>query len=162
MVGAGTITVAGASRTLHRLHKLKLRPVRVRPPTASEAARLPEPPSFDSVIRGDGTLSSPRKALLSSAVRDVIEIADDRILTFDPPDRDTTRAFTERGFLPPGTKRYKDRRFMFDRVFDGQSRQQDVYEATARPLLDALLDGYNSTVFAYGVRTTVVLARTKL
>ncbi len=41
---------------------------------------------------------------------------------------------------------------MFDRVFDGQARQMDVYESTAMPLLDGLLDGYNATVFAYGVR----------
>ncbi|KAJ7840578.1 kinesin motor domain-containing protein [Mycena olivaceomarginata] len=47
----------------------------------------------------------------------------------------------ERGFMPPGTKRYKDKRFMFDRVFDNQARQQDVYEATAQPLLQGLLKG---------------------
>ena len=77
--------------------------VRVRPPTSWEAARLPEPPSFDSVVRGDGTLSSPRKGVTTSCVRDVIEIADDRILTFDPPERDVSKSFSERGFVPPGT-----------------------------------------------------------
>lgn len=40
---------------------------------------------------------------------------------------------------------------MFDRVFTGESRQIDVYEGTTQRLLDGLLDGYNSTVFAYGV-----------
>ena len=77
---------------------------------------------------------------------------DDRILTFDPDEKDKARAFVERGFLPPGTKRYKDKRFMFDRVFDGEVRQEEVYAATAKPLLNGLLDGYNATVFAYGVR----------
>lgn len=77
---------------------------------------------------------------------------DDRILTFDPDEKDRARAFVERGFLPPGTKRYKDKRFMFDRVFDGEARQGEVYAATAKPLLNGLLDGYNATVFAYGVR----------
>lgn len=80
-----------------------------------------------------------------------MQIVDDRILTFDPEERDNARAFVERGFLPPGTKRYKDKRFMFDRVFESEARQVDVYEATAKPLLDGLLDGYNATVFAYGV-----------
>lgn len=70
---------------------------------------------------------------------------------FDPDEKDRTKAFMERGFMPPGTKRYKDKRFMFDRVFDHDSTQTDVYEATAKPLLDGLLDGYNATVFAYGV-----------
>ena len=40
---------------------------------------------------------------------------------------------------------------MFDRVFNHEARQQDVYEATAQPLLRGLFDGYNATVFAYGV-----------
>ena len=81
----------------------------------------------------------------------MVKIIDDRILLFDPEERDSARAFAERGFIPPGTKRYKDKRFMFDRVCDGDARQIDVYEATTKPLLDGLLDGYNATVFAYGV-----------
>ncbi|KAF9221927.1 kinesin-domain-containing protein [Gyrodon lividus] len=134
MVAAGSITVA----------------VRTRPPTAWEAARLPEP-CYDTTIRGDGTLAAPGKPVTTSApLRDIVQIVDDRILTFDPDEKDRARAFVERGFLPPGTKRYKDKRFMFDRVFDGEARQEEVYAATAKPLLNGLLDGYNATVFAYG------------
>ncbi|KIY45890.1 kinesin-domain-containing protein [Fistulina hepatica ATCC 64428] len=134
MVAAGSITVA----------------VRKRPPTAWEAVRLPEV-SFDTTIRGDGALSTPGRSVTStSPLRDIVQIVDDRILTFDPAETDPSRAFLERGFLPPGTKRYKDKRFMFDKVFDNDACQQDVYDATARPLLDNLLDGYNATVFAYG------------
>lgn len=133
MVAAGSITVA----------------VRVRPPTAAEAARLPEP-CYDTTIRGDGTLSAPKSAANTSTLREVVQIVDDRILTFDPDEKDRAKAFVERGFTPPGTKRYKDRRFMFDKVFDHETRQQHVYEATAQPLLKGLLDGYNATVFAYG------------
>ena len=70
---------------------------------------------------------------------------------FDPEETDRAKAFAERGFVPPGTKRYKDKRFMFDRVLGPCARQTEVYEATAKPLLDGLLDGYNATVFAYGV-----------
>jgi kinesin family protein 18/19 len=87
----------------------------------------------------------------TSCLRDVVQIVDDRILTFDPDEKDRSKAFMERGFMPPGTKRYKDKRFMFDRVFDNEARQQDVYEATAQPLLQGLFNGYNATVFAYGV-----------
>lgn len=29
--------------------------------------------------------------------------------------------------------------------------QQMVFDSTAKPLLDGVLDGYNATVFAYGV-----------
>ncbi|EIN10851.1 kinesin-domain-containing protein [Punctularia strigosozonata HHB-11173 SS5] len=133
MVAAGSITVA----------------VRVRPPNAWEAARLPEP-VYDQSIRGDGTLSAPGPSKHSSALRDIVQIVDDRILCFDPRDPDASRSFCERGFLPPGTKRYKDKRFMFDKVFNNEASQTDVYEATAKPLLTPLLNGFNATIFAYG------------
>lgn len=133
MVAAGSITVA----------------VRVRPPTTWEAARLPEP-CYETSFRGDGALSTPAKVVNTATLRDIVQIVDDRILCFDPDEKDKARAFMERGFVPPGTKRYKDKRFMFDRVFGHHTRQTDVYEATAQPLLQGLLDGYNATVFAYG------------
>ncbi|KAE9406042.1 kinesin-domain-containing protein [Gymnopus androsaceus JB14] len=104
-------------------------------------------------FRGEGALSTgtPNRPVANTApLRDVVQIIDDRILTFDPDEKDKARAFVERGFLPPGTKRYKDRRFMFDKVFNHESRQQDVYEGTAQPLLQGLLEGFNATVFAYG------------
>lgn len=123
----------------------------MRPPSAWEATRLPGL-VYDTTIRGDGALSMPERSSTSySSVREVVQIVDDRILTFDPAEADQAKAFVERGFLPPGTKRYKDRRFMFDRVFRPDASQQDVYDATARPLLQRLLDGFNTTVFAYGV-----------
>ncbi|KDR83404.1 hypothetical protein GALMADRAFT_1337928 [Galerina marginata CBS 339.88] len=122
---------------------------RVRPPTSWEASRLPEP-CYDSMIRGEGALSTPGKVVNTATLRDIVQIVDDRILTFDPDEKDRAKAFMERGFMPPGTKRYKDRRFMFDRVFGHEARQQDVYEATTQPLLKGLLDGFNATVFAYG------------
>jgi Kinesin motor domain len=50
----------------------------------------------------------------------------------------------------PQGKRVKDQTFAFDRVFDENTTQSDVYEATTRNLLDSVLDGYNATVFAYG------------
>ena len=126
-------------------------PVRVRPPSSSEAARLPGL-VYDTTLRGDGVLSMPeRPSINHSSVREVVQVIDDRILTFDPAEPDQAKAFVERGFLPPGTKRYKDRRFMFDRVFRPDASQQEVYDATARPLLQRLLDGFNTTVFAYGV-----------
>lgn len=47
-------------------------------------------------------------------------------------------------------KRVKDQTFGFDRVFDENTTQTEVYEATTKGLLDSVLDGYNATVFAYG------------
>jgi hypothetical protein len=41
-------------------------------------------------------------------------------------------------------------RFTFDFVFDMDSSQQEVYETTAKPAVISILQGYNSTIFAYG------------
>ncbi len=127
--------------------------VRVRPPTSWEAARLPQQ-VYDACIRGDGALSTgtPGRITNHTALRDIVEVVDDRVLTFDPQEKDASKAFVERGFVPPGTKRYKDRRFIFDRVFRHDASQTEVYGSTARPLLKTLLDGFNTTIFAYGVR----------
>jgi hypothetical protein len=43
-----------------------------------------------------------------------------------------------------------DRQFAFDAVFDGLSSQRDVYDGTAMSVVNAVLQGYNGTVFAYG------------
>lgn len=51
---------------------------------------------------------------------------------------------------------------MFDRVFRPESSQQEVYDATARPLLQRLLDGFNTTVFAYGVSSILSCADTSV
>lgn len=134
------------------VNSLLLSIVRVRPPTSWEQDRLPEPAGWNETISiGDGNLASPRK-LANKSLRSIVQVMDDHILIFDPKDQDVSRAFEQRGFVPPGSKRYKDQRYTFDRVFDEQAQQIDVFEQTTRPLLDGLLDGFNATVFAYGVR----------
>jgi kinesin family member 18/19 len=157
-----SITVAGNLLASTHLQMLIFLTVRVRPPTTTEAARLPDP-CYDtnSTLRGDGALSTPGKVTSTATLRDIVQVIDDRILTFDPDEKDRTRAFMERGFLPPGTKRYKDKRFMFDKVFSHEARQDDVYQATSQPLLKGVLDGYNATVFAYGVGPFIFCYRSK-
>lgn len=71
-----------------------------------------------------------------------------QISVFDPPD-DNQIARNAKSCGPPG-RRSKDQTFGFDRVFDENTSQAEVYEATTRNLLDSVLDGYNATVFAYG------------
>lgn len=132
--------------------------VRVRPPSDWELERLPNDSANDTFFLGDGSLaapSSPAKLSASKSLRPIVQVMDEQVLVFDPKDQDATRAFEQKGFAPPGTKRYKDIRYAFDRVFREDARQADVYEATTRPLLDGLLDGFNATVFAYGVRSTI-------
>lgn len=68
---------------------------------------------------------------------------------FDPPEDNPVQKFS-RSVVPSMGRRVKDQTFGFDRIFDDSAQQADVYEATTKPLLDSVLDGYNATVFAYG------------
>ncbi|KAL4115819.1 hypothetical protein PRIC2_012825 [Phytophthora ramorum] len=43
-----------------------------------------------------------------------------------------------------------DHTFTFDQVFGTKSTQLDVYDATAKPLVESALRGYNCTCFVYG------------
>jgi len=75
-------------------------------------------------------------------------LADTAFSVFDPPDEHAIqRGGKSNG---PNGRRSKDQTFGFDRVFDENTTQGDVYEATTKNLLDSVLDGYNATVFAYG------------
>ncbi|XP_065335163.1 kinesin-like protein KIF3A isoform X2 [Cloeon dipterum] len=40
--------------------------------------------------------------------------------------------------------------FTFDLVFGPDSKQFDIYNQTARPIIEKVLEGYNGTIFAYG------------
>ncbi|KAJ5236355.1 hypothetical protein N7489_006446 [Penicillium chrysogenum] len=122
--------------------------VRVRPFTIREAAqitRCDEGPLF----LGDGSLAgAPTPKLNQKGIRSIVKVIDDRCLVFDPPEDNPVQKFS-RSVVPNG-KRVKDQTFAFDRVFDQNASQGEVYESTTRSLLDNVLDGYNATVFAYG------------
>ncbi|PHH93225.1 hypothetical protein CDD83_10163 [Cordyceps sp. RAO-2017] len=122
--------------------------VRVRPFTIREAAQLQK--SDDStVFLGDGSLASiPTPKLHQRGLRSVIKVVDDRCLVFDPPEDNPVQRFSRS--VIPTSKKVKDQVFAFDRVFDENTTQSDVYEGTTKNLLDNVLDGYNATVFAYG------------
>ncbi|KAM6954175.1 kinesin-like protein KIF3C [Aplochiton taeniatus] len=40
--------------------------------------------------------------------------------------------------------------FTFDAVYNGDSKQRDLYDESVRPLIDSVLAGFNGTIFAYG------------
>ncbi|CAD8136871.1 unnamed protein product [Paramecium octaurelia] len=42
------------------------------------------------------------------------------------------------------------KQFTFDQIFDTQSLQENVYNQTAHPIVESVLEGYNGTIFAYG------------
>lgn len=84
---------------------------------------------------------------LSRVQTSSLTTGDNRV--FDPPEDNPVQKFS-RSVVPATGKKVKDQVFAFDRVFDDNASQTDVYEATTKNLLDSVLDGYNATVFAYG------------
>ncbi|KAB8304132.1 hypothetical protein EYC80_003552 [Monilinia laxa] len=123
--------------------------VRVRPFTIQEAAQITKTDDGISFL-GEGSLAgAPTPKLGGRGIHPVIKVIDDRCLVFDPPQDSPITRFQTKVVSNMG-KRVKDQTFAFDRVFDDNTTQGDVYEATTRGLLDNVLDGYNATVFAYG------------
>ncbi len=45
---------------------------------------------------------------------------------------------------------YVAHKFSFDQVYDQRSTQEEIYDTTAKQLVDSSLLGYNATIFAYG------------
>ncbi|KAI5459106.1 P-loop containing nucleoside triphosphate hydrolase protein [Mariannaea sp. PMI_226] len=122
--------------------------VRVRPFTIREAAQL-QKTDDGTVFLGDGSLAAaPTPKLHQRGIRNVVKVVDDRCLVFDPPEESPVHKFSRT--VLPKSKKVKDQVFAFDRVFDENTTQSEVYEGTTRSLLDSVLDGYNATVFAYG------------
>jgi hypothetical protein len=70
-----------------------------------------------------------------------------------------------RGYIKIGGKfsddevGYADDRYIFDEVLNQEATQSMVFERTAKPLLPGVLEGYNATIFAYGVSPFLALGR---
>eukprot|EP00455_Lapot_gusevi_P025171 TRINITY_DN2641_c0_g2_i1.p1 TRINITY_DN2641_c0_g2~~TRINITY_DN2641_c0_g2_i1.p1 ORF type:complete len:781 (-),score=158.43 TRINITY_DN2641_c0_g2_i1:50-2308(-) len=42
------------------------------------------------------------------------------------------------------------KQFTFDKVYDDDSTQRQVFDETARPIVDSVIEGFNGTIFCYG------------
>jgi hypothetical protein len=51
---------------------------------------------------------------------------------------------------PDADTREAPRSFTFDNVYGDQSEQKTIYDETAAPIVEAAMQGYNGTIFAYG------------
>lgn len=135
--------------------------VRVRPFTQQESAHLVVNKE-EQVFLGDGALSFNKtsddkennyrpKRYAPKGLRKIVEVVDDRMLIFDPPEN-SPLAKLSKNVSTHGkrTTRFREHRFVFDKLFDDNAAQEDVYYNTTRPLLDSVLDGFNGTVLAYG------------
>ncbi|KAG7664713.1 KIP3 [[Candida] subhashii] len=133
--------------------------VRVRPFTDKETNNLIQP-NDNNFFLGEGSLTSgetspsipSKRSLLTSPIglRKIINVVDEKMLIFDPPETNPIVKMQRNAFPSANGSRIREHRFVFDRLFDDDATQQDVYCGTTRPLLESVLDGYNATVFAYG------------
>jgi hypothetical protein len=81
----------------------------------------------------------------------ILKAMDRHVVAFDPPPENIKRVSGTRVSTRSSTRRYKDLKYAFDIVFDQDATQQEVYEISTKGLVDNVLDGFNATVFAYGV-----------
>jgi len=110
-----------------------------------------DPSSSSSTAPSNQTTPSQAQRLgVPAHHRKILKVLDERILVFDPPDSNAVATF-QKGNLPLPGKKVKDIRFCFDRVFDDDCSQEEVYEGSAKELVGHVMEGYHSTVFAYGV-----------
>jgi kinesin family protein 18/19 len=130
--------------------------VRVRPFSEKERQLLASTASItptlfqsDSNQQSYCTPQPPRNS--AGSTRKILKVLDERILVFDPPENTAVTSFGKGAFLPTLGKKVKDIRFCFDRVFDEACGQEEVYEGSAKELVGHVMNGFHSTVFAYGV-----------
>ena len=82
-----------------------------------------------------------------SNYKNIVTVVDDHIIVFDPKKEVSP---LRRRRKPVLSRRPKDLRLAFDRVFNQYATQVDVFQASTKPLVDGLMDGINCSVFAYG------------
>ncbi|KAH8384418.1 hypothetical protein KR200_005576 [Drosophila serrata] len=89
---------------------------------------------------------------LEQKQRSIVKVMDRSALLFDPDEEDDEFFFQgAKQQYRDITKRMNKKLTMeFDRVFDIDNTNQDLFEECTAPLVDAVLAGYNCSVFVYG------------
>ena len=74
---------------------------------------------------GDGSVyANPQTKLSTKGIRRVVQVVDDRVLVFDPPEENPIAQYSKT--IIAGGRKTKDMRYAFDRVFDETCTQEDV------------------------------------
>jgi len=83
---------------------------------------------------------------MEQAEANTVRVLDEKMIVV--LDRDKIDGGQDEDYLRQG--RSRERKYAFDQAFDDTCTQQDVYQATTQKLLTGVMDGFNSTCFAYG------------
>ena len=100
--------------------------VRIRPP-------LPREIEFDIPFRSISEVSSDNKM----------------IIIYEYLGSSNNEIFRQHEFIQ-NPSMFQQHRFTFDYIFDQDSTQVEIYLKAAKPSVQSLLEGYNSTILAYG------------
>lgn len=74
---------------------------------------------------GEGSLTAtPQTKLSTKGMRRVVQVLDERVLVFDPPEENPVAQYSRT--IVAGGRKTKDMRYAFDRVFDERCTQEDV------------------------------------
>ncbi|GIL46590.1 hypothetical protein Vafri_3551 [Volvox africanus] len=84
-----------------------------------------------------------RAEIARGARRDIIRVLDSRVVVVLDPDEN-------KDYLDQVQNRTKEKRYTFDIAFGTSCTNRDVYNGTVRDLIGGVLQGINTTVFAYG------------
>ena len=88
----------------------------------------------------------PRELSADQFFKNVAAVQQNTIIVSE--DLDAT--LDENGQLLPSSGSYNTYSFVFDHVYDQNSTQKEVYENTAKAVVDSALQGFNATIIAYG------------
>jgi kinesin family protein 18/19 len=73
----------------------------------------------------DGSLTAtPQQKLSSKGIRRIVQVVDERVLIFDPPEENPITQYSKT--IVAGGRKTKDMRYAFDHVFDEKCTQEDV------------------------------------
>ena len=75
----------------------------------------------------------------------LIKMLDDKVVILQDP-QDLSEQYTSE----LRKKRTRQKQYAFDYAFDQDAQQEKVFNLTTQFLIEGILNGYNSTVFAYG------------
>lgn len=143
---------------LEAMLKRRARP-HTNPVSLSSTTSVPATSDCEIIDQGNTSVKvvvrvrPENEAEIKSNFSTVVKVLDSHILVFDPQDDGLPRfERVEAGRFrrPMLTRKRRDLRFAFDRVFDETSSQMEVFENTTKMILDGVLDGINCSVFAYG------------
>lgn len=82
---------------------------------------------------------------LNSKERDA---AEDQIVNIDKKRRAITIRKPADAAVSSENDGFENKEFTFDNVYAPDTMQQELYDETARPIVDSVLNGYNGTIFA--------------